>query len=366
MEYRLGIRFRSTICHSMFIADAETQGKGAWNSFVRSHYPPIGAFLQSWEWGEFQKAQGKSISRWYVYDGRNQIAAFTLVRYPLPLGFCYGYVPRGPVIAPRKKLKDSTPAVLEAIRKWVREKHPTLLFVRLEPPVKLFPGELNGADYRFPKYYVQPRYNTAVALGGSESDITGQFHPSTRSNLGRAKRRGVEVELQPVISTENRDAFERMMTETIARNGGVNVYPSKSYFKNLESAMPPIKDRHDTVNATLGYFIGYTDGKPAACHLVIFFGNTATYLYGAANTETLASKVTTYLHFQGMLEAKKRGIKHYDIGGIDVTKWPSLTAFKRQFRGEEFAYIGLVDVPTHPFLYRCYNIMRALRRRQSL
>jgi lipid II:glycine glycyltransferase (peptidoglycan interpeptide bridge formation enzyme) len=62
-----------------------------------------------------------------------------------------------------------------------------------------------------------------------------------------------------------------------------------------------------------------------------------------------------------MREAKARGLKYYDLGGIDDARWPTLTNFKRQFKGQEFAYIGNLDVPIRPLLYRSYNLFRSFK-----
>ena len=113
----------------------------------------------------------------------------------------------------------------------------------------------------------------------------------------------------------------------------------------------------------MGAFYGYQNGEPAGTHFVLFFGKTATYLYGASFSKHLNSKVTTYLHWVAIQEAKRRGMNYYDLGGIDAKRWPKLTEFKRQFRGTEFAYIGNVDIPIRPSLYRAYDLMRKQKTR---
>ena len=81
----------------MKIFKADSKIKPAWNDFVAKS--PYGSFLQSWEWGDFQKAQNKKIWRLVVKD-KDQIKAVGLViRQPLPFGFSYLYSPRGPVLS---------------------------------------------------------------------------------------------------------------------------------------------------------------------------------------------------------------------------------------------------------------------------
>ena len=62
-----------------------------------------------------------------------------------------------------------------------------------------------------------------------------------------------------------------------------------------------------------------------------------------------------------MIEAKRRGCRYYDLGGIDQQKWPSLTAYKRQFRGKELSYVGNVTLPFRKLLYHAYISLWKIR-----
>ena len=337
----------------MTIENADKRGKQLWNDFVFKHYPPVGGFMQSWEWGEFQSKLARDVGRYFAVEDGEPVAAFTLIKHSLPLGMQYGYAARGPVVADSHQ--DKFAQVCEAIREWALRAMPELIFLRLEPPVSEAPAGLAARDFKFPSYYVQPRYNLTIPLDGTEADILMSLHPSTRSNVRRSEKRGVTVDIRTNILQDEYEHFKRMMRDTIARNSGTNAYPSDAYFDALFAVLS------DT-NA-LGTFYGYQNGEPAATHFVLFFGNTATYLYGAAYTKHLSSKVTTYLHWAAMKEAKRRGMQHYDLGGIDAERWPKLTDFKRQFRGKEFEYIGNIDIPLRPMAYRAYNLLRGLKNR---
>src|SRR3989344_757601 len=343
------------------ISDATAQGRAGWNLFVREHYPPVGAFMQTWEWGEFQKALGRRVERFYVGQGSTPDAFFTLVHHTLPLGYSYGYIPRGPVIARHATGAETYLGIFESIKQWARNNFPHFLFLRLEPPLKSIAPESKKRGLSLPEYYVQPRYNLTVPIGGTEDEILGSFHPSTRSNIRRAQNRGVTVETKSKMTEEDYRQFFSMTEDTIKRNSGANAYPSPSYFRALLESTPVMSGKYDPETLSLGIFYGYQNGAPAALHIVLFFGDTATYLYGASYTSRLPSKVTTYLHWAAMQEAKTRGLKFYDLGGIDEVRWPSLTNFKRQFRGLEFSYCGNVDIPLRPRLYALYNLFKKFR-----
>jgi len=347
----------------MKIIPAKSTDKKIWNSFVREQYPPIGAFMQTWEWGEFKQDWGKKISRFLIKKNNSLIAVFMLAEHDLFLGLKYGYVPRGPVIDKNYLTEEKIALILKTIEVWTKKEFPNFVFLRLEPPIvdRKILNELSSKKFAFPKYYTQPRFNLALDLDQDEAEILASFHPSTRSNLNRAKRRGVTFELRNPIQENDQKQFWELAKDTIDRNSGKNLYPPKPYFASLFKILKPFKKNSSPRELFIGAFCGFQYGKPAAIHYVLFFGKTATYLYGASSTECLKSKVTTYLHWHAALEAKKCGFKYYDLGGIDEKLWPSITTFKRQFGGREFSYIGLLDIPIKPTWYRLFNFIKKLK-----
>ncbi|MBI2609867.1 peptidoglycan bridge formation glycyltransferase FemA/FemB family protein [Candidatus Giovannonibacteria bacterium] len=333
-------------------------GKENWNAFVAKHYPPVGAFMQTWEWGEFQKALGRKIERYVMEaDSGEHIAVFTVVYHSLPFGFSYGYSPRGPVIS--KHLDgDAINKVFQKIALWTKQNFKDIIFLRLEPPLTSAIRGLRDSEFRQPAYYIQPRHNLFVSLAQTENEILESFHPSTRSNIKRALRRGVRDQVKHALSGSELKEFYLMTEDTIKRNSGKNVYPHRHYFETLIRTIPKIGEKANPDKLELGIRYAYQNEKAAAAEFTVFFGNTATYLYGASFSERLSSKATTFLHWAEILEAKRRGFLYYDFGGIDETIWPTLTNFKRQFRGAELSYIGNVDIPLKPKMYQAYNFFR--------
>ncbi|MDP3772484.1 MAG: peptidoglycan bridge formation glycyltransferase FemA/FemB family protein [bacterium] len=342
----------------MEIITVPANERALYNRFIRQNYPPIGAFMQTWEWGTFQEALGRKTERYFLKKNSKTVAAFTLVHHAVSFGLSYAYAPRGPVIS-RELGEQAHSDVFDCIRQWAQEKFAKSIFVRLEPPTQFIPHGMS--KFSVPPYYVQPRFNLAIPLHARTEEIAARFHPSTRSNIKRAERRGVHVEMGSSFE-ELFDQFLAMTQDTIQRNSGKDVYPAPLYFKSLFETVPLLGNTSDPDSLSLGVFCGCVNGQPAAIHLVLFFGDTATYLYGASYSKYLNSKVTTYLHWTALLETKRKGMKFYDIGGIDDVRWPTLTHFKRQFRGKEFHYIGNMDIPIRPELYRFYNFIHRFKK----
>lgn len=348
----------------MEIINATEKDKIIWNQFVSDNYPPVGAFMQSWEWGDFKVALGKKISRWLVREGDKLIAVLTLVEHNLPLGFSYGYIPRGPVVLKEYDRSEFWLDLLKTLRSWLVKNFTHLLFVRLEPPIKAFDFDLAHHGFAQPNYYVQPRYNHIVNLSGSDEETLQHFHPSTRSNINRGQKRGVTVDRRDHTEGNHYDNFLAIARDTIKRNDGLSIYPGREYFSSLFATMPAYHGEDQPTRLSLATFYGLQNGALAAMHFVLFFGRTATYLYGASSTAHLSSKVTTCLHYAAMQEAKRGGLAYYDLGGVDEKLWPTLTKFKRQFQGEESSYLGNIDIPLSPRFYRLYNWLQNFKRQK--
>lgn len=343
------------------ISVAENKDRGDWNNFVIKNYPPIGGFMASWEWGEFQKKLGRKTERYLITAGDKTVSVFTVVHCWLPLSFSYGYLPRGPVLdrgffdTPEKINK-----FFEFLLRWVKDNFPRFIFVRLEPPLEPSASKINR-QLVYPNYYVQPRRNLAINLNQTTEKIFQKFHSSTRSNVKKAERKGVTAEIKESMVAGDWDHFFKMAQETVLRNSGKNIYPAREYFKTITRIIPSVSQTK-TGEMSWCLFCGYHEGQPAATNLVIFFGDTATYLFGGSYTEKLPYKVTTYLHWYGFNESQKMGYKYYDLGGIDEKLWPSLTTFKKRFGGEEFEYIGNIDITIRPLIYRLYNLVKKIRK----
>ena len=263
----------------MKIVEVAYDREKEWNAFVRENYPPVGAFMQAWQWGEFQKMLGRRIGRYFVIDGNVPVAAFTLVHYLLPFGFSYGYIPRGPVIS-GNVTEEEIVKTLQAIKKWALGAFPHFVFMRLEPPLLMSVSVPQQTGFHFPSYYIQPRHNIAIPLyNRTEEEILKIFHPSTRSNIGRAEKRGVTATMKTEITGDDYMKFKDMIKETIRRNRGKNAYPDDFYMRSLLRIIPSAARIRDPNVLTLGVFCGYQNHILAAIHVVLFFGSTATYLY---------------------------------------------------------------------------------------
>src|SRR5438874_1879760 len=71
------------------------EDKATWDSFFAQAGSP--SFLQSWEWGEFNKQQGYEIYRLGLYKGPRLVAIALTIKVHSRRG-TFLFVPHGPVV----------------------------------------------------------------------------------------------------------------------------------------------------------------------------------------------------------------------------------------------------------------------------
>ncbi len=129
----------------MRLEQISTEQKSDYQSFVEAN----GSFLQSWQWGEFQKSSGQEVLRFMIFDQNNSaVCAAQLIAHPV-LGKQYLFSPYGPVflLSHRVTGADIT-KVLQFFLREIAKKIANIIFIRLEPYWLMHPeteaGGLNG------------------------------------------------------------------------------------------------------------------------------------------------------------------------------------------------------------------------------
>jgi lipid II:glycine glycyltransferase (peptidoglycan interpeptide bridge formation enzyme) len=81
-------------------------------------------------------------------------------------------------------------------------------------------------------------------------------------------------------------------------------------------------------------------GAPVAGLVTSAMGDSAIYLLGATNDEGLKSQGAYLLQWTMIRWLKERGIRWYDLGGIDPERNPGVYSFKRGFSGADLTQIN--------------------------
>lgn len=288
--------------------------------------------FQSREWGEFQKSLPGRGAYWLV---EAEGARALVVRQRLPFGLCWLSIARGPLFEDGADVERVWTALWEKIRELAARER--AVFVRVELPAESPLGLEKIKGWRAAHAHYQPEWTLRVNLSLSEADILAQMKPKGRYNIKVAKKNGVTIREGGVgghTLAEDVAAFYEILKKTGGRDGFA--VHERAYYERL------IERGHAEGWAEL--FVAELEGKMIGGTLVTFYGDTATYYYGASDHASRAMMAPYLLQWTAMREAKKRSFRWYDFLGVAPLKtershpWAGITAFKEKFGGERVHY----------------------------
>jgi len=336
----------------MEIIEVKAKDKNRWNKFVVQS--DLGSFLQSWQWGEFQKAEGRKIWRLAIIDDNQIVATILLIKHDLSFGKSYLYSPRGPVFGLRNWNFKIGQDLLAEIKKISQRQN--AIFLRIEPKETLKPG------IKIPKIFqpagqAQPKNTLILNLEKSSDQLLAQMHQKTRYNIRLAEKRGVKIRISDGRSQDTK-IFYRLLSETARRNK-IKVFSQKHYQELLAT---------QSQDNSIKLFIAEFDRQPTAAIIVSFFGNEACYLHGASSYQSRNLMAPHLLQWVAILEAKRRGALKYDFWGIAPKnqpkhKWAGVSRFKMGFDGQPINYPGCLDLPYQSFWYQIYRAASFIKKK---
>lgn len=321
-----------------------------WNQFLIHEK---GSFLQSWEWGEFQKSLGKKIWR-LQFQNSELLGQVLVIKENLPLHLSFLYVPFGPTILTSlslRKRKEVLQFLFDQMRR-IGEKE-RLAFVRIEPLTIL---DWGFAQVKKSLKRHQPQQSLILNLQGSLEEIFKNFSVRSRYNIRLAKRKNLKIlRLTDQTSTESPyfSSFAELITKTAQRKN-FHAYPKKYYLKLLSQSLSQKWGE---------LFLAEYQKKIIGGYLVIFFNQQATCLHGAVDYRYRALKPSHLLQWEQIKAAKDKGYTSYDFWGIDEKQWPGVTFFKKSFGGETIIYPPSLEIPFNRPLYAFYSQYQKLRKR---
>lgn len=329
--------------------------KEEWNRFVLSNG---GSFLQSWEWGEFQKKSGRGLTRATVKDGKKLLLLATFVHHALPFTKWYWYVPYGPVYA-----HDGGEMAFGFFVQEVRRLAPAnVVFLKVEPDLG-YPAP--AAEFGFVKAPkdVQAGETMIMDLSQTEARLLSRMKQKTRYNIRVAERHGVKIISPDDQKSLDTSIFLSLQKETARRNR-FRLHPEK-YYRDM---MVLFLGREEARDFSLRLFLAQYKGEVVAAALIGYFGKRATFLHGASSDAHKNSMAPYLLHWEIMRHAQSQGYAEYDLWGIVTErtskahrkKWEGFSRFKLGFGGSVVAYPGAHDLPLHTLWYTTYRIAKKI------
>ncbi len=299
-------------------------------------------FLQSWEWGEFQQKVSGLVWRIGVENDQGElVAAAKIIKKTLPMGKSYFYCGRGPEFKGGNWNDEAGKLLFGEMARLAAEEQ--IMFLRFDPTFSV-----TDLDFEAVKTQdVQPSTTLVLDLDKSEEDLLKEMHQKTRYNIKLAEKKGVK------IIEGDADRFEDfwgLMAQTSDRD------EFSTHGRSYYQAMLTLPKEF------LKLFFAEYQGKPLVGNIMVFFGDTASYIHGGSASENREVMAPHLLQWHTIRMAKQLGFRFYDFYGISEHRWPGVTRFKQGFGGREINYPGTFDVVYDESWYSIYKMVRKVRR----
>lgn len=318
--------------------------------------------LQSWPWGDFKSRWGWSAQPLLLTIAESSwepLAAAMVLKRKLPrLPFSILYVPKGPILNYNDgPLRRTVLAELEQIARRERA-----IFIKIDPDVvkswgleqerpspigAQFTQELRQRGWRSSQSQIQFRNTVELDVTRSEDDLLAAMKQKTRYNIRYAGRKGVTVR---VGTPDDFPLIAEMYRETAVRDE-FTIRPLDYYLDAW----------HTFYDAGMAHpLIAEYQGEPLAAIILIKYGDTVTYMYGASTDKERKRMPTYLLQWEAIRWTKSQGCQVYDFWGApdefeeDDPLW-GVWRFKSGFAGEVVRHIGAWDYPVWPFFYWLYE-----------
>jgi len=319
------------------------------------------SFLQSAMWGRFKSRFGWTSRAFLIEWSGSSVCPLLLLFRRLVPGFSFAYVPWGPNLPDSFSASERTAALSELALKLKPLLSRNTTFIRFDPPWAASDGEgssLLSASFKHAAADIQPPDTVIINLSSSEEEILAAMKSKWRYNISLAEKKGVQVNSGGAQEIEK---FYSLLKETAQRDG-IAIH-SIDYYKTLFDICGEYNERE-----SLRLYTASHEGDTLAAVVVLFWGKTATYLYGASSNIKRNLMAPYALQWKAMQDAKNSGCVYYDLFGIPPDDNPNhpmsgLYRFKTGFGGQIIHRPGSWDFQYKSFVYNLFNFAEALRKK---
>lgn len=312
-------------------------------------------FLQSWNWGEFQKSLGNKIWRFGVIASQSQtnadltqtyaddkklIAVALTIKHTAKRA-SFLLIPHGPVTLPQGlSLRKSVLSVLLNKLKELAVAQKAD-FIRISPIWERLPENekvFKDLNFRLRPLHTHPESSWKLNINQTEEELLDGMRKTTRYLIKQAQE-NKDIEIYQSKNIQDVEIFNKMHLEVVKQQKFVPF--SLEYFKKEFNAFSP--------DDQIGLFLAKYKGKVIAASYVIFWSETAFYHHAALLPEYKKIPVSYLLQWEAIKEAKKKGCHTYDFWGYsDPQKYPKHpysgpTLFKMGFGGYKQEYVKTQD-----------------------
>ena len=351
----------------------EVYDKNIWEGFLTEREEKT--FLQSWNWGEFQKKMGNKIWRIGIYDDDELIAVCLIVLVKAKRG-TYLLIQHGPILSQKLKIKPSSRAQVEGtqncnskvfeilnlltikLKEIARNENAD--FVRIAPifednedNLKIF-KELGFKQAPMHANAYEATWRLDIQL--TDEELLKNVRKTTRYLIKKA-RENQDITIEKSDNQNDIKIYQNLNKEVSKRQKFAPF--SENYIKTEFEIFS--KDKEALL------FFGRYKGNIVAGAVVIFWSGIGFYHQAASIQKYAKLSIPYLLQWEAIKEAKKRGCLFYDFWGFtDPIKfpkhpWAGPTLFKMGFGGRSFKYVKTQDLPISKN-YWFINLFERLRK----
>jgi len=267
------------------------------------------------------------VSRFVLRDRAGTVAMAEVRLRLVPILRCgVAYVFRGPLtMRVAKREIDSFRQTLRALRnEYVCRRR---LVLRIHSNlVEEFDGDALGcfaAEGYQPVQYLGPRQSLMVDLGGDIEIIRSNLDKKWRNCLRKAEKSGLEIVSGTGLA--HFDAFIQLYAKMLQRK---QFSPTADILRHRQLQ----QDLPDAYKMTV--VLALSAGRPCAGAIYSGLGETAIYLFGATDDEGLHNCASYLAQWHIVTQLQCRGVKYYDLNGVNPTLNPGTFHFKRGLAGK--------------------------------
>ena len=262
------------------------------------------------------------------------MAQLRIIR-PTPFKFGIAYLRWGPLWERSGQPLDSEIPIRLAIAIEDEYSKARQLFVRILP--NAFAGSPRAEVFRFAfsKFTLETNesrdiYRTFLMdLTPPLEELRSRLDKKWRNQLSRSEKNNLTV-----ISGHGSEEY-RIFCEIYSQMRKRKAFETTvdaDEFGRIQEALPESQRMH--------ILICQEKGNPVAGLVASAIGDSAIYLLGATSDAGLNAKGAYLLQWDLICWLKKRGIKSYDLGGIDPARNPGVYHFKKGFSGMDICQIS--------------------------
>ncbi len=320
-------------------------------------------FLDSWNWGEFQKkmgsASGKKIWRLGIYENKILLSVVLIIKIKARRG-SFLFVPHGP------NIKNPNDQILEILLKELKRiaREEKCSFIRIAPIWQRNEGNIKifkDLGFRQAPIHMHPEASWKLALKPSEEKLLMDMRKTTRYLIRQAQK-NKDIEIFQSKKIEDLNIFNNLNQEVAQHQHFVPF--SYTYLKNEFLAFLP--------DNQISLFLGKYKGEVIAAAFVLFWSKIGFYHHAALSLKFHKIPVAYLLQWEAIKEAKKRGCILYDFWGyVDPFQnpkhpWAGPTLFKMGFGGYKKEYVKTQDLVLSPKYWLNFVVEKLRKKKRGL